>query len=170
MKTCSKCQQTLDASAFGRDKRATDGLKYWCKGCVRAGIKAWQAANPEKMRAYRAQWAANNPEKSQARGRLWCENNRDKVALRNHRRRARYRGAEGSYTRADVLGLYAEQNGLCPYCSVSLEDTYHVDHIMPLARGGTNYRSNIQLTCAPCNLRKHAKDPVEFAASLQQAA
>ena len=34
--------------------------------------------------------------------------------------------------------------------------------IKPLARGGTNQRTNLQLLCPPCNLSKSAKDPIDF--------
>lgn len=42
----------------------------------------------------------------------------------------------------------------------------HVDHVMPLALGGDNTRSNIQILCAPCNLSKNAAHPVDYARSL----
>jgi 5-methylcytosine-specific restriction endonuclease McrA len=34
---------------------------------------------------------------------------------------------------------------------------------MPLARGGTNHRRNIQILCPSCNLRKGWKHPIDFA-------
>lgn len=42
----------------------------------------------------------------------------------------------------------------------------HVDHIKALRRGGTNDRRNLQMLCQPCNNRKHAKDPIDYAQSL----
>jgi 5-methylcytosine-specific restriction endonuclease McrA len=44
-----------------------------------------------------------------------------------------------------------------------LKAGFHVDHKIALANGGTNDRSNIELLCPPCNLRKHAKDPIVWA-------
>jgi hypothetical protein len=32
-----------------------------------------------------------------------------------------------------------------------------IDHIVPLARGGTHEAANIQPLCLPCNMRKHAR-------------
>lgn len=37
----------------------------------------------------------------------------------------------------------------------------HVDHVVPLARGGKHRPSNLAVACAACNLRKNAKLPEE---------
>lgn len=37
-----------------------------------------------------------------------------------------------------------------------------MDHIVPLALGGSNTDGNIQLLRATCNQQKHAKHPVVF--------
>ena len=50
-----------------------------------------------------------------------------------------------------VRFLYDMQEGLCAYCSKKL-DNYHVDHIYPLAAGGTNDISNLAISCPTCNL------------------
>jgi 5-methylcytosine-specific restriction endonuclease McrA len=42
-------------------------------------------------------------------------------------------------------------------CGRSLWAGFHVDHIVPLARGGTNGPENLQLLAPVCNLRKGAK-------------
>lgn len=41
--------------------------------------------------------------------------------------------------------------------------TYHIDHIIPQASGGTDEEENLQLLCAFCNTSKNAKDSVSFA-------
>lgn len=33
----------------------------------------------------------------------------------------------------------------------------HIDHVIPLSRGGNNEESNLQLLCAACNLKKADK-------------
>jgi hypothetical protein len=33
MKTCTKCNEELDESAFGNHPRGKDGLRAWCKDC-----------------------------------------------------------------------------------------------------------------------------------------
>ena len=40
--------------------------------------------------------------------------------------------------------------------------TYHVDHIVPLSKGGEHQEWNLVIACAPCNLAKGACDAAEF--------
>ena len=39
MKRCSKCKKWKDKSKFGKDSKNKDGLRYWCKDCVRAYMR-----------------------------------------------------------------------------------------------------------------------------------
>ena len=86
---------------------------------------------------------------------------RAKSAASNHVRRARKAKVGGSFTSAQVGTLYVRQKGLCaePTCRVALNGKFHRDHKNPLALGGSNDISNIQLLCAPCNIRKRSKAP-----------
>jgi 5-methylcytosine-specific restriction endonuclease McrA len=66
------------------------------------------------------------------------------------------------------MRLFAAQNGLCVCCGCNLGNNYHVDHIMPLALGGTNTDDNVQLLRAECNMRKAAKHPDKWRKILAQ--
>ena len=59
--------------------------------------------------------------------------------------------------------LNREQRGLCVYCRAKLRIS-HIDHIVPVAQGGTNERANLQLLCSGCNLRKSDRNDAEFRA------
>ena len=51
--------------------------------------------------------------------------------------------------------MYVNQGGICPLCGKLMElGEYEVDHIVPLALGGGNESSNIQLTHGRCNRKK----------------
>lgn len=66
--------------------------------------------------------------------------------------------------------LYQRQKGRCTDCGERLiligPAPCHSDHIIPLARGGSDDIRNLQLLCAPCNLRKGSRDPIEHARKL----
>ena len=59
--------------------------------------------------------------------------------------------------------LRRRQSGRCVYCGRSLKPGMsHIDHITPVAQGGTNDPHNLQLLCPGCNLRKGARTDTEF--------
>ena len=58
--------------------------------------------------------------------------------------------------------LLSKQQGRCASCSTG-SGPWHVDHIMPRMLGGKDDLGNLQVLCAPCNLRKGRKDPVAYA-------
>jgi 5-methylcytosine-specific restriction endonuclease McrA len=94
----------------------------------------------------------------------WRSTEQGRLACRRHERtrRAKKYAAEGSFTAEDIKNLYATQGGRCYYCSIEIEEGYHIEHMTPLSRGGRNDVSNICLACAPCNLKKHTKTAEEF--------
>lgn len=54
----------------------------------------------------------------------------------------------------DVVYLLNLQEYCCAYCDANVRETsYHVDHIMPLAAGGTNNLDNLAIACPACNLK-----------------
>ena len=118
--------------------------------------------NPEKRRTKRhtEYWA--DPEKARTIASKWAKENPKSRCANQARYMARKRNAEGSFTAEDIKDLYATQGARCYYCSVSIEELYHIEHMTPLSRGGKNDVSNICLACAPCNLSKHTKTAEEF--------
>lgn len=43
-----------------------------------------------------------------------------------------------------------------PFCRICDQPANEVDHVTPLARGGTNDRANLQALCKSCHSRKTA--------------
>lgn len=85
-----------------------------------------------------------------------------KVRAYEHRRR-KWRGKDGNnFNASDVLRLYEAQKARCYYCGKSIKDGYHIDHVLPRDRGGSNAPGNIVLACAFCNLSKHNKTLEEW--------
>lgn len=48
-----------------------------------------------------------------------------------------------------------QRDKVCKKCGTD-KGPFHVDHIRPYSKGGWNVESNLQLLCAPCNIRKGA--------------
>jgi 5-methylcytosine-specific restriction endonuclease McrA len=116
------------------------------KGGRDAYIERQRLKDPTERAAKRRAYLRANPEKA----REW---------------RAKRRGL-GRLPRGTVTRLMSLQRGRCACCSRSIRQGFHLDHIMPLHRGGEHAPHNLQLLCGPCNLRKSAKHPVDFMQSL----
>lgn len=44
----------------------------------------------------------------------------------------------------------------CAFCGAAAnESKMHIDHILPVSKGGTNDKDNLQVLCATCNLQKN---------------
>lgn len=76
-KACRKCNQELPATTeyFSRDKKAKDGLFYWCKSCHRA----YYQENKDAIATYKREYRLINPEKIQKKNRQYYQANRDKL-------------------------------------------------------------------------------------------
>jgi hypothetical protein len=74
--------------------------------------------------------------------------------------RARWVERETWPTRINEI-LRARDRGKCSSCGLDivleLEAKGHIDHIFPLSQGGCNDLVNLQLLCAPCNLKKNGR-------------
>lgn len=112
--------------------------------------KLWKVNNPEKVKAEKKRYSANNPEARRAR---------------KARRDARVKMSTNHFKAKDLRALKVSQKGRCYWCKEKLT-TYHVDHIWPLAKGGSNGPENICLSCPGCNIKKSDRTPMEWAGRL----
>ena len=81
-------------------------------------------------------------------------------------------GAEGTYTNDEWTALIVAFDGRCAYgllfpeqakCDgVTFKGKLTVGHIVPLARGGSNWISNIAPLCQQCNSSQCAKTLAEW--------
>ena len=139
MRTCKKCGQTKpeDRDHFGNFKNDRNGVvKIGWKGTCRTCDAARARKHYE-----------DNPEQSQARSAL---------------RRERQSEAGPECTDAEKAALKRALGGCCRYCSAPFDGTEELDHLTPVARGGTNDIGNLTYACHACNRAKGSKALHEF--------
>jgi 5-methylcytosine-specific restriction endonuclease McrA len=150
---CTSCGDlkpyTLDH--FKRKPVGRYGLSTECRACLKKRSALHYKQNKPRYRELAIQWKTANPEKS-----------RHIACAMASRYRARKLSAGGSHTVADVLNILASQKRRCVYCMTVLTK-YHVDHIEPISKGGSDDKYNLQILCPRCNRQKSAKPPIQFA-------
>lgn len=109
--------------------------------------RAWRKRNPAKAKAMRAAWEKAHPEEMRA--------------LR-HLGRSRRRGASGKFTPEQLRARFAFFGDRCAYCGT--EGKLSIDHVIPLARGGSNWPANLRPACLKCNSSKCDRKIVEWRA------
>ncbi len=133
----------LDAE-WARKRRAKDPTRH------RAEVKRWAQKNKDKCAETVRRWKDRHPELNKLRQRI-----------SNAVRRAKIRENGGRFTTDDISRMYVQQRGRCAHCKAKSADM-EIDHIVPVVRGGSSFRHNLQLLCLPCNRSKGGKDPIEW--------
>ena len=136
---------------------------WQCIVCVSEVSKRWRLKNPEKLRALKLSYAKRNPDICRAAGKRWRDAHPEYMRASKRNAKAKRKMAFGQHTSGDVADIFKMQKGKCAYCRIKMGDKYTVDHIVPLSKGGSNNRRNLQLACLPCNVEKHARDPLHHA-------
>lgn len=97
------------------------------------------------------------------RGGDWYYHVREKGQVVNAERLARRHGVENTLTLDEWLGILEEFGRSCAYClkTTTVErhqpNTLELDHVAPMAKGGSNSRSNVVPACRDCNKRRGGK-------------
>lgn len=140
---------------------------------IRARDLAYRTANREKKRVTTALWRKAHPEWAKRLTDEWNKShpghwkayraaNPGQFRAYWHKRRALEREAPGTFTKTDIADIQRMQRDRCAVCRRNLKGLGHIDHIIALSKGGSNFRSNLQLLCRSCNSSKNDHDPIDF--------
>lgn len=154
-KSCCRCKVEKPSSLFGFLKQSPDGLRAYCKPCENEWAMAKYYRDIDSSRANgRIHALAGYHRRPDAKA---------KARTNNANRRAREQAAEGRHSIADIRRLLEAQRFCCADCGKSIKDGYHVDHVVPISKGGSNWPTNLQILCPTCNISKGDRDPIEHA-------
>jgi 5-methylcytosine-specific restriction endonuclease McrA len=139
-----------------------------CARCARPFPRPFKA-NPAAVRfcshecryANQLEQARENSAGRYARLLEWRKKNPDRLKASQLRRDAKKRASNADVvTGRDLARLAQRFGGKCAYCSVAAYK--HIDHVVPLSRGGRHSIGNLLPACSSCNLSKGAKLLAEF--------
>jgi len=118
--------------------------------------REYHATHREARREYTRKYAAAHPEGVRESVRKYRAAHPEVQLAHNAKRRALKLGAfVESVSRAIV---YKRDGGRCHLCGKKArKDNWHLDHIMPLSKGGEHSYRNVAVACPGCNLHKHKR-------------
>ena len=162
------CRKAYHAAYMrGWNSRNKDKKREWDRRYERnnrdkinAHCRAKYASDPRR-REYLNRWIKDNPDKVAAY-RAKAKDNQDPEVRRNsvRRRRAMKKNAKiGNFPTGWKKEMLADQWWVCawPGCN---EVDLHLDHVVPLSKGGPHSLDNFQFLCAHHNRKKSDKtDP-----------
>lgn len=156
---CNNCEETKQLSEF-RCRINRNGIEFpyyekICKKCLNKQLREWRDRDLDEANRKAREYLRVNREKINAKRRL-------KGHPTSRNRRSRIKSVIFiPVTRVQIEGLLLKQRRRCAICKKQLTK-FHIDHIMPVAKGGSHEIGNLQILCPKCNLRKHATHPIDY--------
>lgn len=187
---CTTCGEVKPRDEYYT--KANGKLRKPCKACIRKGSKAWKDRNKERVTEYdTARYHNNKPYFKQKRRERylrhrdeeleymlsWQKNNKEKVRINAKAAVHRRRGRAGALETSSVHFIlehntehFSSTNLHCEYCSSVIVDSWELEHVVPISRGGQHNKENLAVSCRSCNRGKdgkHTKLLEEWKPSLQ---
>lgn len=183
---CTPCREAYRKETVKRDN--VKKLEWYHKNKISRGIKEDQRRRRKKYYlSLSVEEKQDLNKKSADSKRQWVDRNREAVNAgarekywanidesRNYNRIAALKRASrmaggDEITMEFIESIKEAQEYKCLYCGISIvENKYHIDHYIPLAKGGKHSKNNLVIACDPCNRRKSAIMPWVFDNKINQ--
>ena len=119
--------------------------------------------NKEKIKETSKTYRKNHVEELKAQKKEYRKTEACKIATKNNnnrRRSEKIKTSNGTISTKALKELIIKQDYKCKYCNCDLDfsvkNSVHLDHVVPLSKGGTHTIENVVYSCASCNLQKGA--------------
>ena len=153
---------------FAKDGSKWDGLRGFCKKCSNEKYRIIYAKNPkkkyDKVLEYQRKTGRISKYKPYNPKYYSSKKSKEKKLARDMRRRVLKENADLEYkiTYLVIERVKEKYSNKCAYCGNDCSIKFHIDHKLPLSRGGGNQFDNLALSCPTCNYKKHDKTDIEF--------
>lgn len=148
---------------------------------IAARHKVYYQDNKSRIQEYKLKYREENKDFLKKQGKKYYNQNKEaflekcsryrstekgKIVHKNSCLKRRALKRQGDVISDDLLEL--QQNAkVCYWCNKSLKNKQvHIDHYIPLSKGGEHTQSNLVVSCGACNMQKHTTDPFVFANSM----
>lgn len=133
-----------------RDKKNAQQKIYRShnKDVIAERNRKYKLENPDKIKQKNRSYVERNPEKAK----MWAVNNQ-------HKRRSYKKSTLKS---SELKEWVISQSKVCLYCRCDCEQNFHIDHIIPLSKGGLHEIHNLAISCEWCNCHKSNKSVEDF--------
>lgn len=161
-KLCNTCKKNKAYDMFYKNKNSKDGLHSQCKECR----SKWLVDNKKHIAEYSKKYKEEHKDEIRKYSSYYNKTMKHKICKKNNKHRRRDLAKNSTITNNQLLEL--QQNAkVCYWCNDPLKNkNVHIDHYVPLAKGGNHTLENLVISCQKCNAKKHTKDPIEFANSI----
>lgn len=194
-KRCCTCHLIQDLQNFYKNKSFKDGFAARCKQCVkeynhnnkdyinklrrqqyiknidncRKSSKKSHLTHREDRLKKQKQYYQNNKNYFKYKNKKYREENKDYILLKNSKRKKIIQ--LGNISQIEINDLLKNNNNQCFYCKIFVKRgiNLHLDHKVPLSKGGNHHINNLVPSCASCNLHKGTKNVEEFLSTIKNA-
>ena len=127
-----------------------------------AAKKSWTKTHTEQCKAQRAEYLIAHKDHEAERGKQYRQEHAEQIRDKSRRRRAIKKGT--ATEKISSPQIYIRDGWKCGICLRSVDPALKypnplspsLDHIVPLSKGGTHTRDNVQLAHLACNVRAKA--------------
>jgi uncharacterized protein YeaO (DUF488 family) len=181
MKKCAKCGEEKPEADFRKSRNG--GRLGACLDCERARSREYMAKrraedddfrrrqieavrrSVAKNKSHYDAWRKDYVKKPEVRRRMydasarWAATERGRTSRLNSAAKRRDRVSSGDVSHEDCISVMSRD---CCYLCMSDDGDFHLEHMVPLSRGGPHSLSNLAKACASCNLTKSTMTAWEY--------